>query len=121
MAILGEALGGLAGPEVPQAEGPVPGRGEEVVVIVGECEVADEVRVAGELLNWLSEVGGALGLVVELPDEDGPVPGGGDEDLGVLVLLLGVAGLNGSDPVGVALEMADFLGVDGALLSHHKQ
>ena len=30
--------------------------------------------VTGELLDWLSEVGGALGLVVEFPDEDGPVP-----------------------------------------------
>jgi hypothetical protein len=31
-----------------------------------------------------------------------------------------VSGLNGGDPVGVALKVADFLGNDGAFLSHHK-
>lgn len=76
--------------------------------------------VTGELLDWLSEVGKTLGLIVELPDEDGSVTGGSDEHLSVLVLLLGVAGLNGGDPVGVALEVADFLSVDCRFFSHHK-
>jgi hypothetical protein len=31
-----------------------------------------------------------------------------------------VSSLNGGDPVRVALKVADFLGVDGALFSHHK-
>ena len=120
VAVLNETLGGLSSAEVPQSHGSIPGGGEEIVVVVGEGEVADEVGVAGELLDGLSEVGNTLGLVVELPDEDGPVSGGSDQDLGVLVLLLGVSGLNGGDPVGVALEVSDFLGVDGAFFSHHK-
>jgi hypothetical protein len=31
-----------------------------------------------------------------------------------------VSGLDGGDPVGVTLEVADFLGNDGAFFSHHK-
>lgn len=120
MAVLNEALSGLAGSEVPEAEGAIPGGGEQVVVVVGEGEVADEVRVAGQGLHGLSEVSNTLGLVVELPDEDGSVTRSGDQHLGVLVLLLGVSSLNGSDPVRVALQVADFFGIDGAFLSHHK-
>lgn len=120
VSVLSETLGGLSSTEVPQSEGSVPGGGEEVVVVVGEGEVTDEVGVTGELLDGLSEISQTLGLVVELPDEDGPVSGGSDQHLSVLVLLLGVSGLNGGDPIGVALEVADFLGVDGAFFSHHK-
>ena len=73
VAVLDESLGGLSGSEVPKPERSIPGGGEEVVVVVGEGEVADEVRVTGELLDGLSEVSKTLGLTVELPDEDGPV------------------------------------------------
>jgi hypothetical protein len=31
-----------------------------------------------------------------------------------------VSGFNGGDPVGVALEVSDFLGEDGRFFSHHK-
>jgi len=73
VAVLDESLGGLSGSEVPKSERSIPGGGEKVVVVVGEGEVADEVRVTGELLDGLSEVSKTLGLTVELPDEDGPV------------------------------------------------
>lgn len=76
--------------------------------------------VTSEGLDGDSEVGDDFGLVVEFPDEDGSVTRGGDQDLSVLVLLLGVSGLDGGDPVGVTLEVADFLGNDGAFFSHHK-
>ena len=76
--------------------------------------------VPGEGLHGDAEVRGDLGLVVEFPDEDGSVAGGGDQHLGVLVLLLRVAGLDGGDPVGVALQVPDFFGNDGTFLSHHK-
>lgn len=121
MAVLNETLSGLSGSQVPKTQRAIPGGRKEVVVVVGEGEVADEVGVASELLDGLSEVRGALGLVVELPDEDGSVTGGSDQYLGVLILFLGVSSLNGSDPVRVALKVTDFLGMDGAFLSHHKQ
>ena len=118
MSVLGESLGGLSVSEVPQSHGLVPGGREEVVVVVGQGKVADEVVVSGEGLDGDSEVGDDLGFVVELPDEDGFVSGGGDEDLGVFVFLLRVSGFDGGDPVGVALEVSDFVGSDDALFSH---
>lgn len=56
MAVLSEALGGLASAQVPESEGTIPRGGKEVVVVVGEGEVADEVGVSSELLDWFSEV-----------------------------------------------------------------
>ena len=118
VSVLDESLGGLAVSEIPQSHGFVPGGWEEVVVVVGEGEVADEVVVSGEGLDGFSEIWGELGFGVELPDEDGFVPGAADEDLGVFVLFLGVSGDDGGDPVGVALEVTDFVGSDDALFCH---
>lgn len=59
-------------PDVPESEGLVPGAGDDVAVVVGDGEVADEVVVTGEALEWDSE----LGLVFiwgQLPDHEGLV------------------------------------------------
>jgi hypothetical protein len=94
VAVLGEALSGLSGSEVPETESFVPWWGEEIVVVVGEGEVTNEVGVSSERLDGDSEVWDNFGFIVELPDKDGPISGGGDEDLSILVFLLRVSSLD---------------------------
>lgn len=118
MSIFGESLGGLSGSEVPQSHGLVPRGRQKIVVVVGQSEIADEVVVSGEGLDGDSEVRDDFGFVVELPDEDGSISGGGDEDLGVFILFLGVSGFDSGDPVGVTLEVSDFVGSDDAFFGH---
>lgn len=96
-----EAAGGVAGREIPEAEGVVPGGGEGELAVRGEDDVGDEVAVATK--GALRIAVGALLLCVggELPHDDGLVTRGGDNGVGVVD-----GGGEGSDPAGVALEIA---------------
>ena len=73
--------GGLAGAEVPEPEGLVPGAAEGEVAVGGEDDVGDEVAVAVEPL-----LGDAVVHVVagQLPDDERLVAGGGEDHLRVL-------------------------------------
>lgn len=104
-----EPLSALTLSEVPEPEGLIPTGRQQMVVVAGQADVADEVGVAGQALPGLGELGSLLELTVELPDDDGLVPGPGDKDLGVLVLLDGVPGGDAGDPSVVALEVASLL------------
>ena len=94
--------------EVPKSHFSVPWGGEEIVVVVGQSQITDEVRVSSEALNGLAELAQFFWSLVEFPDQDGFVSGGGDQDLSVFVLLLGMASFDGSDPVWVAGKVANF-------------
>ena len=118
VSVLDESLGGLTVSEIPKSHGFVPGCWEKIVVVVGQGEVADEVVVSSERLDGLSEIWDDLGFGVELPDKDGFVPGATDENLGVFILFLRVSSDDGGDPVGVTLEVTDFVGSDDALFCH---
>lgn len=64
-----EATGGLAGGQIPQAKGLIPGSGQGVVAIRGEHHVADEVRVSVETLLGVAVVG--VLVAGQLPHDQG--------------------------------------------------
>ena len=101
MSIFRESLSGLASSQIPKSKSSVPRWRQKIVVVVSEGEVADEVRVSSEWLDWDSEVWNNFRLVVEFPDENGSVSRSSDEDLSVFIFLLGVSSFDSSNPVGV--------------------
>lgn len=74
-----EAAGGLAGGELPQAQGLVPGRGQSVGAVGRDHTVGDDVRVSVEGALWV-----AVGLVTagQVPDDQGLVARGGEKHVG---------------------------------------
>ena len=66
-----ETTGGLAGGEIPETEGLVPGSGEGKVSVGGEDDVADKVAMAVETLLGDAVVGVVPG---QLPHDQGLVP-----------------------------------------------
>lgn len=65
-----EATGGLAGGQIPQAQGLVPRAGQGVVAVRRQHNIADEVAVAVQALLSNAVVGLVTG---QLPDDQGLV------------------------------------------------
>ena len=115
-----EAAGGLAGGQVPQPQGLVPGAGQREVTVRGQNHVRDEVAVAVQPLLGDPVVTHVIPgekngsrivqedheghLPGELPDDEALVPGGGQDH----VWVLGVGGDLG-DPSIVAPQGASQL------------
>lgn len=119
-----EAAGGLAGGELPEAEGLVPGRGQSVGAVGRDHTVGDDVGVAVE-----RALGVAVGSLItgKVPDDEGLVTRTGQEHVGAVTMLVAAhsscpccklllleGGGQGSDPAGVALKGA----AEDELLSH---
>ena len=109
--VASEGSGGLAGSEIPKTEGLVPGGRQSEVVVVGQSNIGNEVRVTGEALERVAVLSINISFLTsfnvvagELPDHKGPVAGTTDEEIGLLTFLWWVAGHNGADPAIVALE-----------------
>ena len=77
-----EAAGGLAGGELPQAEGLVPGGGQGVGAVGGNDTVGDDVGVAVERALWVAVAGIVAGQV---PDDEGLVTRAGQEHVGAVI------------------------------------
>lgn len=79
-----------------------------MVVIVGESEIADEMRVTSETFDRFSKLFNTSRFIVEFPDQDGSISWGSDKNLSIFVLSLGVSSLNSCDPVSVSFKMSNF-------------
>lgn len=66
-----EAASGLAGSQIPQAQGLIPGAGQGVVAVGREHNIADEVRVAVQALLGVTVVG--VLVAGQLPHDQGLV------------------------------------------------
>lgn len=74
-----ETAGSLAGGQLPQAQGLVPGRRQSVGAIRGDHAVGDDVRVTVQRALWV-----AVGLVAagQVPDDQSLVTRGGEKHVG---------------------------------------
>ena len=80
LGVVFETASGLAGAQVPQPQGLVPGAGKGEVSIRGEDDVGDEVAVTVEPLLGHTVV---LLIASQLPDDQGLVPGGRQDHIRV--------------------------------------
>ena len=119
VSVFSESLGGLSGSQIPESHGLVPWWGKEIVVVVGQGQVADEVGVSGEALDWFSEIWWDFWVSVEFPDQDGSVSWSWDQNLSIFVFLLWVTSFDGGNPIAVTLKVSDFFGCDLAFNFSH--
>jgi len=86
--VTNETLGGLSGSEVPKTEGLVPGGRKSEIVVIGESNVTNEVRVTGKTLKWVAVLGISFNFLSsvflvssKLPDHEGSVSGTSDKEV----------------------------------------
>jgi len=111
-----ELLNGLAGLHVPEADGTVPGGGDDEAGVAGQNNLGDEVGVTSVHLLGSSPFAVLLiGLgVVDLPLDEGTVTGAGNKELLAVLLTDG----EGGDPATVGLHETFVLKGVGSLSLH---